>query len=117
MDPISMDSLFAKLQAAREATRSLPASLSGPSALSGGAGAAGAKSIDFSALLKGSLDKVDQAQTSATKLAEQFQLGDPKVTLEDTMVSLQKANVSFQAALQIRNRVVAAYHEIMNLQI
>jgi flagellar hook-basal body complex protein FliE len=121
MDPISMDSLFAKLQAAREATRSLPVSLSGPSALAGGAGTAGAagsaKSVDFSALLKGSLDKVDKAQSTATKLAEQFQLGDPKVTLEDSMVALQKANVSFQAALQIRNRVVAAYHEIMNLQI
>jgi len=115
MDPISMDSLLAKLQAAREATRALPTSMS-PAAAGAGA-AATPKSVDFAAMLKGSLDKVDQAQATATKMAEQFQLGDPKVTLEDSMVALQKANVSFQAALQVRNRVVAAYHDIMNLQI
>jgi flagellar hook-basal body complex protein FliE len=117
MDPISMDSLLAKLQAAREATRALPTSMTPAAAASGSAGVAAPKSIDFAAMLKGSLDKVDQAQTTATKMAEQFQLGDPKVTLEDSMVALQKANVSFQAALQVRNRVVAAYHDIMNLQI
>ena len=117
MDPISMDSLLAKLQAAREATRALPTSMTPPAAASGSGGVATPKSVDFAAMLKGSLDKVDQAQATATRMAEQFQLGDPKVTLEDSMVALQKANVSFQAALQVRNRVVAAYHDIMNLQI
>jgi flagellar hook-basal body complex protein FliE len=107
MDPISMASLLAKLQEARAVVSGLPVAPS----------AAAAGSVDFAALLKGSIDRVDQAQGSATRMAEKFQLGDPKVTLEDTMVALQKANVSFQAALQIRNRVVSAYHDIMNLQI
>jgi len=117
MDPISMDTLLAKLQAAREATRTLPASISPATGAQAPGAVGGAKSVDFAAMLKGSLEKVDQAQTTATRMAEQFQLGDPKVTLEDSMVALQKANVSFQAALQVRNRVVAAYHDIMNLQI
>jgi flagellar hook-basal body complex protein FliE len=56
-------------------------------------------------------------QGAAARLADRFQLEDPAVTLEDTMVALQKANVTFQAALSVRNKVVAAYHDIMNLQI
>ena len=107
MDAISMDSLLAKLQAAREAASGLPAK---PAAV-------GAKHVDFGAMLKNSIDSVDKSQASANTLAEKFQLGDPKVTLEDTMVALQKANISFQAAIQVRNRVVQAYHDIMNLQI
>jgi flagellar hook-basal body complex protein FliE len=107
MEPISMDGLLAKLQAARAIASGLPAPAS----------PTGTNQVDFAALMKGAIDKVDQTQGSAARMAEQFQLGDPKVTLEDTMVALQKANVSFQAALQIRNRVVSAYHDIMNLQI
>ena len=107
MEAISMASLLAKLQEARAVASGLPAP----------AAPAGTKQVDFAALLKSSIDRVDQAQGTAARMAEQFQLGDPKVTLEDTMVAMQKANVSFQAALQIRNRVVSAYHDIMNLQI
>jgi flagellar hook-basal body complex protein FliE len=110
MDAISMDSLLAKLQAAREVASGLP---SKPAAT----GAVGTKQVDFAAMLKNSIDSVNKSQVSADTLAEKFQLGDPKVTLEDTMVALQKANVSFQAAIQVRNRVVQAYHDIMNLQI
>jgi flagellar hook-basal body complex protein FliE len=106
MEPISMDSLLAKLQAARDAASALPAK----------AAPAGAQ-LDFGAMLKNSLDSVNKTQASAASLAEKFQLGDPKVSLEDSMVAMQKANVSFQAAIQVRNRVVQAYHDIMNLQI
>jgi flagellar hook-basal body complex protein FliE len=109
MDPISMVSLLAKLQEARAVVSGLPAAPSAP--------VASPKQVDFASMLKGSLDRVDQAQGTANKMAEQFQKGDPKVTLEDTMVAVQKANISFQSALQIRNRVVTAYHDIMNLQI
>jgi flagellar hook-basal body complex protein FliE len=107
MEPISMDTLLVKLQAARQAASALPhAAVTAPS-----------KQVDFGAMLKGSIDRVDGMQGAASALAEQFQLGDPKVSLEDTMISLQKANISFQAMVQVRNKVVAAYHDIMNLQI
>jgi len=108
MDPISMDSLLAKLKEAREVASGLPSLTPQPAA---------PKQVDFAALLKSSIDQVDQSQVGATKIAEQFQLGDSKVTLEDTMIAMQKANISFQAALQVRNRVITAYHDIMNMQI
>jgi len=71
----------------------------------------------FSDLLTKALNSVDSAQTDASELAKKFQLGDPKVSLEDTMVSMQKANISFQAAVQVRNRLVSSYHDIMNMSV
>jgi len=71
----------------------------------------------FADLLTKALESVDGAQTDAADMAKKFQLGDPKVSLEDTMVAMQKANISFQAAVQVRNRLVSSYHDIMNMQV
>ena len=119
MDPVGMESLLAKLNAAREALSQGIGPQAGAVAARGAqaSGAAGAKPVDFGALLKANVDGVDRAQTQAATLANQFQLGDPKVSLEETMVAVQKASLSFQQLVQIRNRVVAAYHDIMNLQV
>ena len=50
-------------------------------------------------------------------MARSFELGAPEVQLHDVMISLQKANISFQQTVQVRNRLVAAYQEIMNMQV
>jgi flagellar hook-basal body complex protein FliE len=44
-------------------------------------------------------------------------MDNPSVSLEETMVAMQKAQVGFQATLAVRNRLVAAYSEIMNMQV
>ena len=111
IDPTAMNALLDKLEATRAAMAQLPSALGKADA------AHGAKSVDFAAMLKSQLARVDGAQSQAMGLADRFQMGDPKVTLEETMVSLAKANISFQQMVQVRNRVVAAYHDIMNLQI
>lgn len=80
-------------------------------------GAQKAGGASFADVLSKALDGVDAAQTDAADLAKKFQLGDPKVSLEDAMISMQKANVSFQAAVQVRNRLVSSYHDIMNMQV
>ena len=119
MDPVGMESLLAKLSAAREALSHGVGRDAGAVAARGvqASGAAGAKAVDFGALLKANVDGVDRAQTQASTLADRFQLGDPKVSLEETMVAVQKASLSFQQLVQIRNRVVAAYHDVMNMQV
>ncbi|MDB5803659.1 MAG: fliE [Betaproteobacteria bacterium] len=81
------------------------------------AAASKASGSGFADLLTKALNSVDGAQTDATELAKKFQLGDSQVSLEDTMISMQKANVSFQAAVQVRNRLVSSYHDIMNMQV
>jgi len=106
IEPLGMDALLTKLNTVRDLTKGLPA-----------AAPKEAGKVDFAAALKQTLASVDAAQATAASQSERFQLGDPKVTLEETMVSLAKANVSFQQLVQVRNKVVAAYHDIMNLQI
>jgi flagellar hook-basal body complex protein FliE len=71
----------------------------------------------FGAVLKTSLDQVNQTQQTATRLAQDFETGAPNVSLTDVMVSMQKANIAFQATVQVRNKLVSAYHDIMNMQV
>ncbi len=73
--------------------------------------------VDFATMLKSSLDHVNAQQHRASGLARQFESGSPDVKLHDVMISLQKAGVSFQQTIQVRNKLVAAYQEIMNMQI
>lgn len=70
---------------------------------------------DFSALLKQSIDSVNDTQQTAQKMAEAFEMGESKATLAEVMVASQKANVSFQAMLQVRNKFVDAYKDVMNM--
>ena len=71
----------------------------------------------FSAVLKSALDGVNTAQKQAEGLAREFQLDNTNVSLEDTMVAMQKANISFQAVVQVRNKLVSAYQDIMNMPV
>jgi len=72
---------------------------------------------DFSQILKQSVEKVSETQKSAASLADAFQAGDPNVQVAEVMVALQKSSVSFQAMLQVRNKLVNAYQDVMNMQI
>ncbi len=72
---------------------------------------------EFSDILKQSVDKVNETQADSKRLQEAFQSGDPNVQVSEVMVAMQKSNVSFQAMLQVRNKLVSAYQEIMNMQI
>jgi flagellar hook-basal body complex protein FliE len=75
------------------------------------------EAADFGALMKASLDKVNEAQQEASGLAQSFEAGDKQADLTQVMISLQKANISFQAMVQVRNKLVAAYQEIMSMQV
>ena len=81
----------------------------------GPAGAPGAVDNGFAKLLKQGLDSVNQVQNKATTLATQFERGVPGVDLPQVMLEMQKANVSFRALTEVRNKFVDAYREIMNM--
>ena len=72
---------------------------------------------DFSQVLKASLDQVNNVQQKAELLGQKFVSGDDSVNLSDVMISLQKSNIAFQATVQVRNKLVSAYHDIMNMSI
>ncbi|OGV73759.1 MAG: flagellar hook-basal body complex protein FliE [Methylophilales bacterium RIFCSPHIGHO2_02_FULL_57_10] len=72
---------------------------------------------NFADALKGAIDQVHAAQQGADKQAQDFQLGKPDANLQDVMISLQKASISFQTMVQVRNKLVAAYQDVMNMQV
>jgi flagellar hook-basal body complex protein FliE len=80
-------------------------------------GAAGGVEVGFADSFKATLKGVSAAQEDASRLQTQVQLGNPKVSLEETMLAMQKAQVGFQATLHVRNRMVQAYSDIMNMSV
>ena len=77
----------------------------------------GAQEAGFSGALRNALSSVSAAQGTADELQKQVQLENPNVSIEETMVAIQKAQVGFQATLHVRNRMVQAYTDIMNMQV
>jgi flagellar hook-basal body complex protein FliE len=127
IDSSRIEAMMAQLKAA--ATK--PAMPSAASALNaggiggiGGLGkAGGAESVEssskvsFSDALKAQLENVSNAQNQADDMGKRFAAGDDSVSLSDTMIAMQKASITFQATIQVRNKLVSAYHDIMNMQV
>lgn len=74
-----------------------------------------AGAADFQSALKSSLDQVNQVQLQSQQLAERFAMGDSTVSLSDAMISMQKSTIALQQTVQVRNKLVSAYQEIMNM--
>ena len=106
MDVSNVDSLLAQMRTAMTAAQG--GAIQAPASTGG---------VDFANVLKSSIDGVAQAQNQAQDMQKAFVMGDDKVSLSDTMISMQKANIEFQTTVQVRNKVVAAYNDIMNMQV
>lgn len=73
--------------------------------------------VDFTNLMKSAVDKVNETQQAAGKLKTAFEMGDPNVSLADAMIASQKASVAFQATLQVRNKLIKAYEDVMRMSL
>ncbi|MEH6625189.1 MAG: flagellar hook-basal body complex protein FliE [Motiliproteus sp.] len=83
----------------------------------GGVQSGGVEKTEFGDLLKMAVNKVNDQQMSAGKLATAYERGDPTVDLPQVMIGLQKASISFEAMTQVRNRLVSAYEDISKMPI
>jgi flagellar hook-basal body complex protein FliE len=110
IDSSRIEAMMAQLKAA--ATRG-----AGEAAAPIGGAEAPATKVSFSDALKSSLDQVSSNQIKSREMGKSFAMGDDKVSLSDVMISMQKASIGFQATVQVRNKLVSAYHEIMNMQV
>lgn len=72
---------------------------------------------DFGSLLKDAVNTVNDLQQTAGAERKAFELGDSNVTLAQTMISASKAGIAFDATVQVRNKFVEAYKEIMNMPV
>lgn len=106
MNTPAVDSLLAQMRIAAAA-----AGLRAPPA------AAQNDKVDFANVLKSSLDSVAQTGAKAESLQKAFVLGDDRVSLSDAMIAAQKAGIAMQTTIQVRNKFVQAYNEIMNMQV
>src|SRR4030065_1457065 len=104
MNTSAVDSLLAQMRVASAAAGLREP---GPAAQPG--------KVDFSAVLKSSLDGVARSQAKSEQMQNDFVLGDDRVSLSDTMIEMQKASINFQTTVQVRNKFVQAYNDIMNM--
>lgn len=73
--------------------------------------------VDFAATMKAALDKISDTQNTARTQAQDFEMGKPGIALNDVMVDMQKSSISMQMGIQVRNKLVAAYTDITNMQV
>ena len=114
---IGVNDLLAQMRAMSEQTKGLQNTFATPSINTVSTTNKTETENAFSTLLKSSINKVNDTQMQTNKLAEAFQKGDPNVQVAEVMIAMQKSNVSFQAMVQVRNKIVQAYQEIMNMPV
>jgi flagellar hook-basal body complex protein FliE len=119
IDASRIESMLAQLKAAAQRPQADAASgLASAAGLANTQGVSQSTSkVNFSDALKASLNQVNKVQVEAEQLGKSFAMGDDSVSLSDVMIAGQKANISFQATVQVRNKLVSAYHDIMNMQV
>lgn len=93
------------------------AAQAGGGARDSGDAAAPAGAPDFATMLRSSIDSVNAAQQDAQKVQRAFDADAPEANLQEVVVAMQKASLSFQTMVQVRNRLVTAYQDIMSTQV
>lgn len=113
MNEINASSLLAQMRAmAAQSSAALPgADINGVSAQQN------APKTEFSTVLAKSINEVNKVQMHAGEMTKAFEMGAQGVDLADVMVSLQKSEISFKAMTEVRNKLVSAYQEIMNMPV
>jgi len=94
-----------------------PQGLQSPMGTTGAPAAGGVAKGNFVDAFKAALDNVNAAENKSTALQTQVQMGNPNVSLEETMLAMQKAQIGFTAALNVRNRMMQAYTDVMNMSV
>ncbi len=72
---------------------------------------------DFSKLLSESIGQVNELQQESSAMKTAYEMGDPSVDIPEVMIAVQKASLSFEAITEVRNKLLSAYQEVMNMQV
>jgi len=107
MSQMQIDQVLAQIRSL--STQARPTEVKQPAAQVNGAS-------EFANLLRQGIDQVNQSEQSASQMADAFSRGTPGVELPQVMVQMEKASVSLKALTEVRNRLISAYTDIMNMQ-
>ena len=113
MSDLNISNVLAQIRTLREQAQRVQSAPLAPST-----GVSKSKEIrapSFSDVLVGAVNKVAETQNQASRMQTAFELGDAKADLTQTMIAMQKSQVAFRAVVEVRNRAVQAYQDIMNM--
>ena len=116
MSQIEIDRVLSTIRSIKAQTNiagAVSGNLAGPAGVASGK----ASSVSFASVLKGGIDEVNRLQQTARSTVEKFERGVPGVDLPQVMIDMQKSSVAFRGAVEVRNRVVSAYQDIMNMPV
>lgn len=113
MSDIDVNQLLNQMRVMAQASQA--GTTNGAEAAAGPQAAEGGEGVDFSSMLKQSIDTVNQYQQTSGDMSKAFVTGDPNTNLSDVMIAMQKASVSFEAMKQVRNKLVEAYQSVMRM--
>ncbi len=71
----------------------------------------------FAGMMQQAIDQVNQSQTQARELGQALEMGDPNVDIAQVMIATQKSSISFQALTEVRNKLLTAYQDVMNMPV
>jgi flagellar hook-basal body complex protein FliE len=114
---MQIDAVLSQIRAMQSQIKGVGAPPNEVAQAAGANGAAQAPASSFANVMKQGLDSVNESQQRATTMMTQFEQGVPGIELPQVMLEMQKANVSFRALTEVRNKFVNAYQEIMNMPI
>lgn len=123
MSNMAIDGVLAQIRALQQQTKlqapTMPSAPGGAGIVGPGGvqGPGGTAAPSFANVLRAGLDRVNEAQSRSSSTAAAFERGTPGVELSQVMIESQKASVAFRATVEVRNRLVSAYQEIMNMPI
>ena len=118
MSNMQIDGVLAQIRSLQAQTKiGVPASAKPMDSVQGAGIAGGADRVSFANVLKQGLEAVNATQAQASDMAARFDRGEPGLELSQVMLESNKAQVAFRATVEVRNRLVNAYQEIMNMPI
>jgi flagellar hook-basal body complex protein FliE len=107
MSSMQIQQVLAEMRSLQARAAGTPADITPPSA----------QPADFAALLKNSVDHIASMQNQATQLATAYESGDKSVDITRVMLEVQKADLAFRAMTQVRNKLLDAYTQVMNMSV
>ena len=120
MSQLQIDAVLSQIRSLAAQTQSpgiRPAALVNDATAVSGTGAVAGTGSSFATLMRSGLEQVNQTELRANEVADKFERGVPGIDLPTVMLEANKANLSFRAVTEVRNRLISAYTDIMNMQL
>ncbi len=113
----AISSILSQIRAHEMRTGAVRADVAPSNAIDVGGAGKVAEAPGFAKTLANAIDKVSATQANSSALQQAFELGDPRADLARVMVAMQQSQVAFRATVEVRNRLVQAYQDVMNMPI